>query len=594
MANEHDTLVEAVKSHQRSSEIAREGWRHYCGAFADGIRDPQKHSSEFLRSFLEALEAGLLSKFSSHADSLEPRLVRSCCPSLGSNQLELLMPESEISVMKDVVNANCYGFAPGKGCLLSRGDIVLDIGAHLGLASALALQTAGVSVICVEPHPVSFKLLEENLNCSRAILVNVAVSDVPGERQLYAHQGTNNPSRLFFSSLFATRAHAENALLVQSLALQDLILTHTPTVVKIDAEGAERFLTSVHDFLTVRCMVVEWDWTHNTQRSCWEECRSHLEALGFKLSIRGHMPDFDATGHAVLTDKRGKKRGNTGMVFVASRKPEHFPSLGLGEVDLRESERACRGLSADYLFASGSQPPLALQFSALSTEQMEARLAEFGEAAAPVEPSEFFVLGFMQRRRSELVTALCAAYEKSQPRALERSAGTLLPEAGVERLMHVLSLIKFDQVRPSLHASGYITLKASQAAKHAKSWGEDRLLGDLWSVADSLLRQASAKAAAFDYTAMAITKNFRGSPHIDQNDLSVQYAMSVGDFESGGELCVEESPCLVRALDTRNRLVCIDGRYPHWVSGYAGERYSIIFYRSFGQLDPPTQAVHSV
>lgn len=60
--------------------------------------------------------------------------------------------------------------------------------------------------------------------------------------------------------------------------------------------------------------------------------------------------------------------------------------------------------------------------------------------------------------------------------------------------------------------------------------------------------------------------------HIDQNDFSVQYALSVGDFTGGGELCVEESPSKVRVLQTQNRLVCIDGRFPHWVSGYRGER----------------------
>lgn len=109
-----------------------------------------------------------------------------------------------------------------------------------------------------------------------------------------------------------------------------------------------------------------------------------------------------------------------------------------------------------------------------------------------------------------------------------------------------------------------------------------------------LLKAASAKAAAFEVTAMAVTKNFRGSPHIDQNDFSVQYALAVGDFASGGELCVEENPFLVRGLNTHNRLVCIDGRYPHWVSGYTGERYSIIFYRTSGDWDPPQQAVHPV
>ena len=36
------------------------------------------------------------------AESEETRQIRSACPSLGGRQLELWMPESEVSVMKDV------------------------------------------------------------------------------------------------------------------------------------------------------------------------------------------------------------------------------------------------------------------------------------------------------------------------------------------------------------------------------------------------------------------------------------------------------------------------------------------------------------
>ena len=50
-----------------------------------------------------------------------------------------------------------------------------------------------------------------------------------------------------------------------------------------------------------------------------------------------------------------------------------------------------------------------------------------------------------------------------------------------------------------------------------------------------------------------------------------------------GELCIEEDAHTVRLVDTRNRLACCDGRFPHWVrGGYDGERYSVVFYRSSG------------
>ncbi|CAK0892444.1 unnamed protein product [Prorocentrum cordatum] len=101
----------------------------------------------------------------------------------------------------------------------------------------------------------------------------------------------------------------------------------------------------------------------------------------------------------------------------------------------------------------------------------------------------------------------------------------------------------------------------------------------VWELSEAMLRAASARAAEFDFSAIAVSKmNFHGSPHVDKNDLSVQYAVSLGDFADGsGRLCVEEGPFLVRAFDTKEKLVCIDGRFPHWVSGYTGERYSIIY-----------------
>lgn len=55
------------------------------------------------------------------------------------------------------VNANCYGFAPGKSSVLLPGDVLLDVGAHVGTAAALALRTPELQAVCVEPHPLSFE-----------------------------------------------------------------------------------------------------------------------------------------------------------------------------------------------------------------------------------------------------------------------------------------------------------------------------------------------------------------------------------------------------------------------------------------------------
>jgi hypothetical protein len=78
------------------------------------------------------------------------------------------------------------------------------------------------------------------------------------------------------------------------------------------------------------------------------------------------------------------------------------------------------------------------------------------------------------------------------------------------------------------------------------------------------------------------------SPHIDDRDQSFQYAISLGEFTQGGQLCVEgihnssdvrEKPDFVNVVETHNRIARVDGRHVHWVRTWEkGDRYSLIFY----------------
>ena len=97
-------------------------------------------------------------------------------------------------------------------------------------------------------------------------------------------------------------------------------------------------------------------------------------------------------------------------------------------------------------------------------------------------------------------------------------------------------------------------------------------------------------AFAAAYTAIAVTKQFEGSPHIDTENVAPFYGLALGDF-TGGEVCVESSAHEVTHVETRRRLGKIDGRYPHWVAPHVGERYSIIYYVSNGEVVPQGDAV---
>merc|ERR1711871_17536 len=176
-------------------------------------------------------------------------------------------------------------------------------GAHVGVAASLILCTEDTSVICVEPHPVTYGVLCENMakHSQRVTLVNSAISDSDCQRQLYLHRGTNSgdvvrPNRLFFSSLFASRPHQDGTLTINCIPLQELVDRFDPTVLKIDAEGAECFILGLTDFRRIRLIVAEWDWTHNRNRSLWDAMLAHL-GTEFSVKVKGRMPEFDDAGN---------------------------------------------------------------------------------------------------------------------------------------------------------------------------------------------------------------------------------------------------------------------------------------------------------
>lgn len=109
-----------------------------------------------------------------------------------------------------------------------------------------------------------------------------------------------------------------------------------------------------------------------------------------------------------------------------------------------------------------------------------------------------------------------------------------------------------------------------------------------WDLARELVESVDPDFAK-RYSAIALTKNFEGSPHIDLENWGPFCGISVGDFEGGG-VCVESTPFEIVEVETHDKLGKIDGRFPHWVAPYTGERYSVIYYQTEGPEVPKTTA----
>jgi hypothetical protein len=115
----------------------------------------------------------------------------------------------------------------------------------------------------------------------------------------------------------------------------------------------------------------------------------------------------------------------------------------------------------------------------------------------------------------------------------------------------------------------------------------------IWELAVQAIQEVDLDFCTHQFTALAVTHNFRGSPHIDTLNVGPFYGLSLGDFhESGGKICVECSPTLVAEVTTKGRMAKIDGRFPHWVSAFkGGDRYSLIYYQTRGPVVPQTTAI---
>jgi hypothetical protein len=214
-------------------------------------------------------------------------------------------------------------------------------------------------------------------------------------------------------------------------------------------------------------------------------------------------------------------------------------------------------------------------------------------------------------------TTSTSTNSNSTPRTMIRVKGSPVPEDLCHQLLEALQAWRArhnTNARPSIKAKSYMILrsprefmqklnststttnedgsstsnnnssnKAKQAAKKLAKHQH------LWDLAHEAIHQVDAEYAA-NFSALAVTYGFVGSPHIDKQNTGPFYGLAVGDFddETGG-ICVESSPFVVAHVNTKNQLGKVDGRFPHWVAPYdpTKDRYSLIYYSTWQDYEIP-------
>ena len=167
-----------------------------------------------------------------------------------------------------------------------------------------------------------------------------------------------------------------------------------------------------------------------------------------------------------------------------------------------------------------------------------------------------------------------------------------------------------NRERPSIRAESYMilcapppttsldnkevgTISRRERRRNKKMEGNRKL----WDLAIQAMKETDPEFAT-RCSEIAVTYGFIGSPHIDRQNSSHFYGLSLGNFTEGtGCVSVEMSPRVVAEVNTKYRLGKVDGRYPHWVSNYnveEEERFSLIYYDTFSSYQTPGPAIFSI
>ncbi len=151
---------------------------------------------------------------------------------------------------------------------INPGDIVVDVGAHIGWHTVFLSQLVGKDgqVFAFEPEPVNFTVLEKNVSeLDNVVLENKAVSDANEEVRLYLSEENSGDHRIYKSG-------SRESVTVESVRLDDYFGAQEIALVKIDIQGTEvealRGMKSLMDYKALK-LIVEF-WPHGLRLAGYE------------------------------------------------------------------------------------------------------------------------------------------------------------------------------------------------------------------------------------------------------------------------------------------------------------------------------------
>jgi FkbM family methyltransferase len=178
-----------------------------------------------------------------------------------------------------------------------QGDIVVDVGAHMGKYTIIASKRVGANgkVIAIEAHPGNYEMLNRNIKLNgltNVTTLNYAVYSKESKIKLFLPGEKSNHT--IYNTLISSRATNEekfvevNANTLDSLLQQGGISHAEVNWIKIDVEGAEfEVLKGAHDIMSNSNNITFLIEIHNLEdgKNLYRQIMDLMEKHNFKVEF---------------------------------------------------------------------------------------------------------------------------------------------------------------------------------------------------------------------------------------------------------------------------------------------------------------------
>jgi len=202
--------------------------------------------------------------------------------------------DSAASMYYEIFKDLTYNF---KECKINKDDVVLDIGANIGVFSRYAIANGAKDVYSFEPIKENYDLLEKNSDGFPVVSFNYAISNKNGTENFHIDSTEGGHTILDKDpNNSRTKEIREIGCYTIDYLFEESWIPHKIDFMKIDVEGAEiQVLEGISDenLKKIDKIVMEWHRFLFDDKNLLDKIINRLYSIGFQFYIDYNSSDLD-------------------------------------------------------------------------------------------------------------------------------------------------------------------------------------------------------------------------------------------------------------------------------------------------------------